>query len=72
MTERKRWTYVRKAELIAAVNNGDISLDGACQDNALSLDELLIWKAVMEQEGKWGLMLKKIPGRRPILWPAPQ
>ena|ERR1700690_209780 len=47
----QRWVIRRKAALIAAVRNNEISLDEACQRYELSLEEFTSWVAAIDQHG---------------------
>lgn len=40
---RVRWTARRKAEVVAAVRGGLLSLGDACERYAMSVDEYLAW-----------------------------
>ena len=42
--ETKRWVIRRKAEVVAAVRNGLISLEEACNRYKLSVEEFLSWQ----------------------------
>jgi CheY-like chemotaxis protein len=51
----KRWVIRRKAEVIAAVRGGLLSLDEACNRYALSSDEILSWQDCIDRFGIAGL-----------------
>jgi hypothetical protein len=51
----KRWVIRRKAEVIAAVRGGQLSLDEACSRYMLSVDEFLSWQHSFDQHGLAGL-----------------
>ncbi len=51
----KRWVSRRKAEVVAAVRGGLISLDDACRRYELSEEEFLTWEHAMERFGVPGL-----------------
>ena len=55
----KRWVSRRKAEVIAAVDGGLISLDEACQRYALSVEEFLSWQRAFDRFGQSGLRATK-------------
>src|SRR5208282_2205118 len=44
-TSTKRWVIRRKAEVVAAVRGGLISLEEACSRYTLTVDEFLSWQA---------------------------
>jgi hypothetical protein len=50
-----RWVIQRKAELIAAVRGGLLSLDEACNRYMLTVDEFLSWQYAVDQHGLAGL-----------------
>jgi hypothetical protein len=50
-----RWVIRRKAELIAAVRGGLLSLDEACNRYMLTVDEFLSWQSAVNQRGPAGL-----------------
>jgi Protein of unknown function (DUF1153) len=51
----KRWVIRRKAEVVAAVRGGLISLDEACSRYALNPDEVLSWQHCIDRFGFAGL-----------------
>ena len=51
----KRWVIRRKAEVVAAVRGGLLSLDEACSRYALNPDEILSWQHCMDRFGPAGL-----------------
>ena len=50
-----RWVARRKAEVVAAVDGGLISLEQACQKYALSIEEFLTWQRAFDRFGQSGL-----------------
>ena len=50
-----RWVCRRKAEVVAAVKGGLITLGEACERYALSVEEFLEWQHAVEQHGLDGL-----------------
>jgi len=50
-----RWVVRRKAEVVAAVRAGLISLEEACRRYALSVEEFLSWEKLLDQHGLRGL-----------------
>jgi Protein of unknown function (DUF1153) len=53
--ETKRWVIRRKAEVVAAVRGGLLSLEEACSRYALSSDEVLSWQQCIDRFGIAGL-----------------
>ncbi|HEV2652385.1 MAG TPA: DUF1153 domain-containing protein [Rhizomicrobium sp.] len=51
----KRWVPRRKAEVVAAVRGGLISLDEACNRYTLSVEEFLSWQRAIDKHGLSGL-----------------
>jgi hypothetical protein len=62
--DTKRWVIRRKAEVIAAVRGGLLSLNDACKRYNLSIDEFLIWRCQIERHGLPGLRTTKIQNYR--------
>lgn len=62
--ETSRWVARRKAEVVAAVRGGLISLEEACNRYELTADELLSWQAAFDQHGLRGLRTKCIQRNR--------
>ena len=50
-----RWVVRRKAEVVAAVRGGLLSLEEACARYTLSVDEFLNWQAAIDKHGLAGL-----------------
>ena len=50
-----RWTIRRKAEVVAAVRNGLLGLDEACERYRLSAEEFLNWEQLIAAHGLCGL-----------------
>ncbi|MFQ5773255.1 MAG: DUF1153 domain-containing protein [Kiloniellaceae bacterium] len=53
--ETKRWVIRRKAEVVAGVRNGLISLEEACNRYKLSVEEFLSWQRLIDEHGVRGL-----------------
>jgi hypothetical protein len=56
----KRWVIRRKAEVVAAVRGGLLSLDEACSRYTLTVDEFLSWQMSIDQFGLAGLRTTRI------------
>jgi len=53
--ETKRWVPRRKAQVVAAVRAGMLSLDEACGRYALTVEEFLSWQRAIDKYGLAGL-----------------
>ncbi len=58
--ETKRWVIRRKAEVVAGVRNGLISLEDACNRYKLSAEEFLSWQQLIEEHGMRGLRTTRL------------
>lgn len=56
----KRWVIRRKAEVVAAVRGGLISLEEACNRYTLTVDEFLSWQMSIDQHGLAGLRTTRL------------
>lgn len=56
----KRWVIRRKAEVVAGVRAGLITLSEACKRYSLSLDEFLSWQHQLDSHGLEGLKVTRI------------
>ncbi|WP_373490719.1 DUF1153 domain-containing protein [Parasphingorhabdus sp.] len=52
-----RWVIRRKAEVVAAVNGGMLTLEEACERYDLSLEEFLSWQELIDKAGLPGLRI---------------
>ncbi len=55
-----RWTIWRKAEVVAAVRNGLLGLDEACERYRLSAEEFLNWEQLIAAHGPRGLEVTRL------------
>ena len=55
-----RWVIRRKAEVVAAVRNGLIGKDEACERYRLSAEELLNWEQLIAAHGLRGLQVTRL------------
>jgi Protein of unknown function (DUF1153) len=60
----KRWVIRRKAEVVAAVRAGILSLDEACERYKLSVEEFLSWQRSIDRHGLRGLRTTRIQDYR--------
>ena len=51
----KRWVPRRKAQVVAAVSSGAITLDEACRRYELTIEEFLTWQRAIDRFGLAGL-----------------
>ena len=59
-SDTKRWITRRKAEVVAAVRSGLITLDDACRRYSLSVDEFLSWQTTLDRHGLAGLRVTRL------------
>jgi len=55
-----RWVIRRKAEVVAAVRGGLLTLDGACDRYGISSEEFLTWQRSIESHGIAGLRTTRV------------
>ncbi|MEI6558887.1 MAG: DUF1153 domain-containing protein [Rhodospirillaceae bacterium] len=60
----KRWVMRRKAEVVAGVRCGLISLDEACRRYTLSVEEFLSWQRLIDSHGVRGLRATRLQDYR--------
>jgi hypothetical protein len=60
----KRWVIRRKAEVVAGVRAGLISLEEACARYTLSVEEFLSWQRSIDRHGMRGLRTTRIQDYR--------
>ncbi len=58
--DTKRWVARRKAEVIAAVRGGLLSIEEACERYKLSMDEFLSWQRSIDKHGVPGLRVTRL------------
>jgi hypothetical protein len=56
----KRWVIRRKAQVVAAVCGGLLSIEEACSRYRLTVDEFLSWQSSIDQHGLAGLRTTRI------------
>jgi hypothetical protein len=57
--ETNRWVARRKAEVVAAVNGGMLSIEEACERYQLTLEEFASWQRAVERSGMPGLRVTR-------------
>ena len=58
--DTQRWVIRRKAEVVAAVHGGLLSLDEACSRYSLTSEEFLGWQKSIERHGLAGLRTTRL------------
>jgi len=61
-----RWVVRRKAEVVAAVEGGLLTIAEACERYDLTLEELASWQRAVEREGIAGLRATRVQHYRHI------
>ena len=62
--DTKRWVIRRKAEVVAGVRSGLISLEDACARYKLSVEEFLSWQRLIDRHGLRGLRATRLQDYR--------
>ena len=60
----RRWVSRRKAEVVAAVRAGLLTLEEACKRYNLSVEEFLSWQRLIESHGVPGLRATRLQDYR--------
>ncbi len=63
-SDTKRWVIRRKAEVVAGVCAGLITIEEACERYTLSIEEFLSWQRLIDSHGVRGLRVTKIQDYR--------
>jgi hypothetical protein len=58
--DTRRWVIRRKAEVVAAVRGGLLSLEDACKRYTLTTEEFLAWQHSIERHGLAGLRTTRL------------
>ncbi|RYM08232.1 DUF1153 domain-containing protein [Sphingobium cupriresistens] len=64
--ETRRWVVRRKAEVVAAVNGGLLTIDEACDRYSLALEEFASWQRAVERSGMAGLRVTRLQHYRDL------
>ena len=56
----RRWVIRRKAEVVAAVRGGLLSLEDACDRYKLTVEEFMGWQRAIERHGLPGLRATRV------------
>ena len=62
----KRWVIRRKAEVVAAVNGGLLSIDDVLERYGLTLEEFASWQRAVDRSGMQGLRVTRIQHYRDL------
>jgi hypothetical protein len=62
--ETKRWVIRRKAQVVAGVRSGLITLEDACRRYKLSIEEFLSWQRMIDSHGMRGLRVTRLQDYR--------
>ena len=54
-----RWVVRRKAEVVAAVNGGLLSVEAACKRYGLTVEEFATWQSAIDRPGIAGLRITR-------------
>lgn len=68
--DTRRWVARRKAQVVAGVRAGLITLDEACARYSLSVDEFLSWQRLFDRHGLSGLRTTRTKHYRGTARPA--
>lgn len=58
--ETTRWVVRRKAEVVAAVSGGLLTIDEVCERYRLTVEEFASWQRAVERSGMPGLRVTRI------------
>lgn len=61
-----RWVVRRKAEVVAAVNGGLLSVDEVCERYKLTVEEFAGWQRAIDRSGMPGLRVTRIQHYRTL------
>ncbi|MCH8685885.1 CtrA inhibitor SciP [Pedomonas mirosovicensis] len=61
-----RWVVRRKAEVVAAVKGGLLTMEEACARYSLSVEEYLSWQRSVERNGMPGLRVTRVQQYRSV------
>lgn len=62
----RRWVVRRKAEVVAAVNGGLLSIDDMLERYTLTLEEFASWQRAVDRSGMQGLRVTRIQHYREL------
>lgn len=59
-SDTTRWVVRRKAEVVAAVNGGLLTVDEVCDRYNLTIEEFAAWQRAVDRSGMPGLRVTRI------------
>jgi hypothetical protein len=62
----RRWVVSRKAQVVAAVRGGLLTLDEVCDRYRLTVEEFLSWQQSFDRDGLAGLRVTRIQQYRSV------
>lgn len=62
----RRWVVRRKAEVVAAVNGGLLTIDEVLERYGLTLEEFASWQRAVDRSGMQGLRVTRIQQYRDL------
>ena len=64
--DTKRWVVRRKAQVVAAIKNGILSVEEALNRYAISEEELRSWMVLLDNHGVRGLRTTRLQEYQPV------
>lgn len=64
--DTRRWVVRRKAEVVAAVNGGLLTIDEACERYDLTIEEFAAWQRAVDRSGMQGLRVTRLQHYRDL------
>ena len=64
--DTRRWVVRRKAEVVAAVNGGLLTIDEVCERYRVTLEEFAAWQRAVDRSGMQGLRVTRIQHYRDL------
>lgn len=58
--DNSRWTIRRKAEVVAALKGGLLTIDEACDRYSLAVEEIVSWQRSFDRSGMQGLRVTRL------------
>lgn len=65
-SHHSRWTIRRKAEVVAAVNGGLLTVNEACSRYSLTVEEFVSWQRAVDRSGMQGLRVTRMQHYRDL------
>ena len=64
--DTRRWVVRRKAEVVAAVNGGLLTIEEVCERYRVTLEEFAAWQRAVDRSGMQGLRVTRIQHYRDL------